>query len=337
MDYKNILTLMIGALVGIVVLSAFVPVVVATQTDIGEPITITNPSLINDLADYYDEDVTMIITSDVDTASILDATITINDYEIPLSGHTITVPIVFSEKDYLQIESSTSTSKVGIYRFYLDDGTNNTGDLAFGHTYTLTYSHADKTLSMTNLNISTDVTTTVIDSMPVDYFFAIKENGSYSLTRQSAGGGSTAFENMIVTQPSIDDGTAGVFRVVGAKTIEADTVGYAVGVSKYGIHTWCSNPDYTVTATVGVSGLQLANGTTDLYTNGTPSINVTITKIADESETVFSETPEVSWVLHTVNGHATKGAMFEIIGLLPLIAGVGLLLAVCIEVFRRYY
>lgn len=82
--------------------------------------------------------------------------------------------------------------------------------------------------------------------------------------------------------------------------------------------------DYTCSMTYNYDKV---DGTTDVY-----KINGLVVNVGEESFT-----PWVVLVPIEVIGHESSGAMYEIYGLLPLIAGIGVLLGVCIEVFRRYY
>lgn len=81
--------------------------------------------------------------------------------------------------------------------------------------------------------------------------------------------------------------------------------------------------DYTCSFT---TNKVLVDGTSDVY-KGTANFT-----IGNETFTPYRVLMPLE-----VTGHATKGALYEIFGILPLLVGVGLLLMICIEVFRRYY
>lgn len=102
-------------------------------------------------------------------------------------------------------------------------------------------------------------------------------------------------------------------------TGENDT-GYYVrdGIAKV------SDPDYTAGLTYTLNPV---SGTTDVYTLASLNVNV-----GEESFT-----PWFLLVKKDIIGHEASGTMFDLFGILPLIAGVGLLLFVVTEVFRRYY
>lgn len=91
-------------------------------------------------------------------------------------------------------------------------------------------------------------------------------------------------------------------------------------------NSYVSTDGYSMSTNID---LVLHPGTSDIYD---ATVSVTVTDGTD-SETF---TPYRIFVPYEVTGHATKGVMFDIFGLLPLVAGVGLLMSAVVYFLRRY-
>lgn len=163
---------------------------------------------------------------------------------------------------------------------------------------TLTMANGEYTLTATPPNDAPTETYTGTYS----WLFVPSESGEYV----TVDGSSTRYVN------SLNDYIFSGYYYTGSN----DTYySYYNGVAKAG--------EYSASVT---GTLTLVDGTSDVYNCSSPKMHV--------GEEEF--TPYLCLVKANVTGHATSGALYSIFGILPLIAGVGLLLIVVGEVFRRY-
>ena len=335
MDNKFI-GLVIGLVIGVLLIGTLMaPVIDDIQKTSGDKITKTNESLINDRADYYDEDVTVVISSPTTATTGADVTLTINNYSVSTANHPLTVPIFMSDSVYLQINSSGSAASAGIYRINQTGLSPTNGNFNFGHEYTISFDYSDKTMSMVDKNLTNETSSTVVSDIPVSFFFSIKENGKYLLTRETASGGVTAFKEMFVNMAAIDDHTLGVFRDSNSVTVGETSVSYVAVASKNGISVIVNNTGYSGVGEVTVSGLDVASGTTDIYTGGTPSLTVTITNDETGDSASKTITPEASWCLAEASGHATSGAAYSLYGVFVVLFIVAVLMFAVSYVINR--
>lgn len=281
MDYRNIVTLVLFSIVGIVLVSSFVPAIVGIQEVAGDKTTVENTG-VNTLPITYWNGEEMDYEWDY-TNKVL----TLNDEPLSLTAN--------------QMLFSTSTFAI--------------------------WTRANSTARLAALGDVVDVTNS-------DFSVVIGADGSYTLTR-----GSTVYEGTISWGLYQDEnGTAnlvqGTRSSAGYKTSTSNDVIilgnlYSTGENdtyySYYNGELVVDEQYIEESSV-VLNKTLLDGYTDIYAT-TVTVNV-----GDESFT-----PYYAVVPKTVSGHESSGAMYDIFGMLPLVAGLGLLLLICIEVFRRYY
>lgn len=287
MDYKNIIVLTVGALIGVIILSAMIPAFLSTQNNAGDPVTYTNTGQYADL--YVTDDVsgkhTVLMESPNDYAVI-------DDVQIALSDMT---------RGFYIISDKISVVFVGAAAVIYWDGGDAQYNPSWGRTFDLTYENGIATL-----NYTTGGTTTTYTYNYSWIGYRVTEGGNYMNVSSS-----TAVYNAGVKD----------FIAMGNYTSGDNDTLYVV---KNGEITISESDLYT--SSVESSSDTPITGTTDVY-QGYLKINV-----GDESFT-----PYIWVVSKEIHGHAPSGALYEVIGLLPLIAGIGLLLGICVEVFRRYY
>lgn len=334
METKNIMQIMIVALVGAIILVGFVPVIGATQDNIGDSITITNPSPLVNYCDYYTDDVVIVFDSPLGSTTNTSTTITIGDWYTDVSTAGITEVLFIGDTFFIQI-SPAGNALMGIIRG-IYEGVSLNQNMVLETEYTLEYSVSDGNVKLTSLKHSDNTTATVFE-VSTSVFFAVHENGGYSLTRETYAGGRYAYENMAIDPANITTGKLGASAGTTSLTVGESTISVVWTLTDRGVQCATTTAGYTLTGTVNVEGtLTLVEGTTDIYKGGTPTITINAVKDDDPSVTgSITFTPEASYVLRTVNGHATTGALYDVYGLIPLIVAVGLLMFVITAILIR--
>lgn len=147
--------------------------------------------------------------------------------------------------------------------------------------------------------------TQTVSDQDITFSFYYDPNGEYSVFK-----GST-------TQPyvnsDVDITAVGTYYTGDNKTFYWCYNGVAGGIDE----------NFTYGATISKT---LTDGTTDIY-------NVTGVTFDISGETF---TPFYMIAPKEVSGHQTSGAMYDILGMLPLVAGVGLLMFAVVYFLRRY-
>lgn len=270
---------MVGALVGVLILSAFVPIISATQDNAGDTITYDNP-----LGGSY----TLKDTSNkVVFERLADDTIKLND-------------VVITKNDgFALISDSISVYVAFGGRWYIVDQETNIFDEGAAGTVPFRITYENGSAIFENLSTSDTKTDTYT------WVYVPDDNGEWNTAYFNGRNYYVTSINDVICSGyySTGDNDTGYMLKNGVLTLDEDYPG---------------SVDYTLT---------LVDGTSDIYLMSDFKINV--------GEESFI--PWCSLVKTEAVGHQTSGALYEVIGLLPLIAGIGLLLGVCIEVFRRYY
>ena len=288
---------MIVALVGAVILVGFVPVINAMQEDIGDPVTYNNNILSSNSYRYDYVDSVELTATASEIAGV--------SYDYVINGKTIDLIsdymiAVLSDGYSMQIGSG------GQFSCMIPSDPFVASPSFSPSTYPIV------TLTMNNGEWVLMGGDTEIASGSYTWVVTYKENGKY-----------VAHNGSVVTAYCHKTPNDFIFYGSTYTSGELDTY-YAFG---NGVMHWAVS-DYTATLNWDASKV---DGTTDIYKVTTCNITVS------DGESSETFTPYRCLYLYEVNGHLTKGAMYDIIGILPLIAGVGLLLLVCVEVFRRYY
>ena len=335
--FMNKITGLVIALVvgGLLVGGLLAPTVAGIQNTVGDSTTITNPTPSHNYCDYYTEDVTIIFDSPAGSTTNATTTISIGDYQTNMSVEGITEVLFIGDTFYIQINSSGNNS-MGIIRGVYN-GTSMNGTMSLATQYTLEYIASTGAISLTALNHSTNTETTVFE-VTSSVFFAIHENGKYSLTRETYQGGTYAYENMAIDPANIDNHTLGASASTTNITVDGTQIYVVWSLTKNGITAGTTTAGYTVTGTVEVAGtLELVDGTTDIYKGGTPTITLTAVKDDDPNATAtVTFVPEASYILNKVSGHATAGPYYVMFGVLTLLAIVMLVVVAANGIRNKY-
>ena len=303
METKNIMSIMVVALVGAVILTGFLPVLGATQDNIGEPITLKNNSNIV-LREVVEGDVLAVERTVIAENTFKDVW-TLNDDEITtLSGTTVTWNVgIISDGIYMQINSASNAA--GSY--YKMNQTTPSAQY-FGVTSTVVGSSTITSFTFANGEVTVNyagATSTV--SYTWGYVVCNLEDGSYYSAETGGVGICKKASDLILC---------------GAYTSgELDTMySYVNGVG------YVSNSAYTMTVD---ADLTKHAGTTDIY-------DITTSVVMSDGANDETFTPYRVFLPYEVTGHQTVGAMYDIYGLIPLIVTVGLLMfAITAILIRR--
>lgn len=312
MDMKTILTLIVGALVGVLLISAFAPMIVQSE-ETNTRITMTNTGFMDmDKMSYLETDYTITYSVDTDGHNI--ATIQSGDNTSMIDGanYNFDPRIMLFDEGRIGVTHTTNSVSTGYVDMF--EASNQTISMKNGGT--VEYDHTANTITVISQP----------DAQPVTYsanhVIACVENGSYVQVN------SNEFSQKYFTESLVESGKLGYFW----GSISYNNKTYHVTVSEgeiYSVQLDADGIDWTGAISI-VGSPTLVSGTTDIYTGGSPSVVITI----DDTEYTASVT--YSAILKEIPGHETPDTVFSIMELLPLIVGVGLLLMICGEIFRRY-
>ena len=290
MDYKNITVLTVGALIGVIILSAMIPAFLSTQNNAGDPVTYTNPLGPGGELMVTDD----IIGTHHIIMSASDNTITYDDLVI-WDGETSLI-----SRGFVVVTNAIIVTNVGAYMTVCYGSDQYQFNAGWGNSYDITFEDGTATMIRTASGGTETTFTATYDW--IGYW--VSEGGNYVNT-SSTGRCYTNGLNDIIA--------CGLYS-----TGENDTF-YTVKDGKISV-----TEDYA--ASIELSSNAVVDGTTDV------NFGYLIVNVGEESFTPYV------WAVPTeIHGHASSGALYDIFGILPLIAGVGLLLGICVEVFRRYY
>ena len=321
MNVNNFIQLLVVALIGVILIVPFAGVIGETQDTITTK-TISNESITTyGEGKYYDEDLTLIWKVE-GTTEVSESTVVINGVEIPAYLGGGIVPLVIGNEfmvfmhDYLPSNPITAIVVYNNGENYINTQYSvNNGDI------TITY---DKSESTITFNVGS--TTFTVNS---DYCFAKAVSGDYILIR------SAEFNDVVISQSAMDENLGGVIAVWSIQmTVNGITyTGRAVSDmhGSFGVVSASDVGTSSVPVELTINGLTPVENSTDLFTNGTPRLVWDID--GEEQTTVISN----SFVLKEVTGHVHEGAMYDLLGLLPLIVAFGfLLMMVGAFLYTRY-
>lgn len=290
MDTSRIITVLITALVGAIVLAGFIPAINETQINSGEEVVLNNtmrtPELSYSLWDGSDIELKFVVSGSTGTYSV-------NGVE--------QTEILDSVSQRIAIASNYVCSRVGGSSAPATFNTQVLGWTA-GYTISFTLAVVDGVCTFTQLNN---------DPVTVDLEWLVyaDENGTMNIGTLSSP--TTPFYTSLTDKLII---LGNVYTTGDNDTFYS----YYDGILTV-------NDEYADNSSVDISRT-LADGYADIYET------TVIVNVGDESFT-----PYFILAPKTVNGHESGGAMFSIMGLLPLIVGVGLLLFVVVEVIGKRY
>ena len=299
MDVKNIIQMVVAVVIGVIMIGPLVSVVTDAQTDLGDPITLTNTSSIV-LREAKDGDVLKVVRT-VSGGTTTDAW-TLNDEAItgPTGAAGSWDVGIMSDGLYLVIYGSNN-SYVGSYA---DISTNSNAYFLTGST-SVTYS---MTFDDGNITIKNETTSTQVATAPYTWGYVMCPYGDGEYCAPISGGvGIVKDPEQVILCGLYSSG-------------DLDTVYYYInGAGVVG------NSSYDMDVNISTA---LHSGTTDIYD---ATVSVTITD-GDDSETF---TPYRILVPYQVSGHATAGAAYDLLGVIPLLVTIGLILGVVGVVVSR--
>lgn len=325
---KTIIETITALMVCGLMLVAVLPTITAVQNDLGREIILENADYVNDrgeYAQYYTDNTTVIFSWPEGATTPGEVVITVNGVTMDTS-YNYTRHVIL-DTDALLVETNTKTSTNadnGI--FYLLKETNEERSIRVGDSLTLEFNSTTKKIQLT------DTTNTISAAYDATYLFTLSDNKQYVYVNTNE-----LFRNVYITQTDIANNTGGVISAynlsftVGEDLVRALVVSDIAGTNIY----WTSDTyDGILTVKLEFDGLQIADGYTDVYTGGVPKFVIIA---GDEVITPSEVLPVRSFVINEVSGHESSGATYSLVGLLPLVAGLGLILsAIGMFVYRRF-
>lgn len=324
----GIIGVVMTVLIGIILVgSVLAPTIDDIQRTAGDEITISNDYDNSLKGDYYNEDVTIVISSDNTATSVADATFTINgtEYTNPSTGQK---PIAFGDGFRLAVNGGSSAS-MGTIRGVDGDGNAVTTSLALGRTLTMTYTATTGEVVMTLVATSDPDTVLNTYTFTTTTLFAWKNDGNY--VYYSSG----SFTDVAITELRMANKTAGVFWYMNLSgvTVGEETIPYDVYVCTSGENIRpTSTTNYTLSASITVDDLELYDGTTDIYTGGTPVLTVTFKDTNGDVALAQDVTPSESFVYVEAVGHEASGTEYALYGAVLVVA----IVAVALVGFRSF-
>lgn len=326
MDQKTLIAGVITLTLSIILVgSILVPIVQDVQATAGAEVTYENGDDTSLRGDYYNEDVTIVISSPTDATSNADTTLTINgdSYDLLASGSQR--PLAYADGLRIAVNNASVTSTVGTIRA-VNESTSEfiSSSIAFGRTLTVTYTE-DTGEVVTELAATSDLTTVLSTyTFTTQSFFAWDTDGDYVYTAVDD------FDDVYVTESLMESKTAGVFWYMNTTgvTVGDETIPYDVFVSVDGENIRpTSTTTYTLGASISVDGLSVVDGTTDIYSGGTPVLTVTFTETDTGTVAETLEvTPTESFVYSEAVGHESSGAAYSLYGVIPVIVIIAIVM-----------
>lgn len=261
---------------------------------------------------YYTEDMTIVLQNGDSDTTNANLAITVNDESVTMPSSWNAIHLIVSDSIVIDLTRSGGTAAGQAY-YFVDDVYTNTA-LGLG-TNTIEYDASEKTLTLTTAASET-VTVTVTEAVGP----TAGTSGFVTFT-------SNNYSDAYVTQAGMDDGSIGIYEYNGTVTVGDNSV-YVLAVTQdgdvaYKVVPVDSTNTLTYTVSLVVTGLELVDGTTDIYTGGTPGFVITDSD-GTESSTL---TPIKSLVIDEVTGHEASGAAYSLYGAIPALVLVSLIVA----------
>lgn len=303
MDTKTMTQLLVGFLIGAVILASMVPIFINVQNISGDEITLTNET--NSV--FREAEVGDVLTC----TSVYNVEETQNRNSWTLNGEPVVSPTggsgawelgIMSDGVYMQIRGLKDSSMAIYYNMTDAVPVQKTVSGAnASNDRTLSYTFGDSIISM-DITVG-ETTTTITFDYTWAYVICPYGEGKYCAAVTN-GTGMVSSTNQII--------------LCGAYTTgENDTMYYYKNGTSH-----VSNDAYTMSVNISTD---VHEDTSDIY-DFTLSVD-----IGDETFT-----PYRVLVPYEVTGHSTSGALYSVMGILPLVAGVGLLMgAVYYFISRR--
>ena len=305
MDPKRIVTLVVGAAVMVVIFSAMLVPIIDDSTKSLTAVTYTNEGFMDmDKMSYLDTDYK--ITYSVDTHGHSIATIQFGNSTATIDGanYTFDPRIMLFDEGRIGVTHTLNANSVGFVDMF--ESSNNTVGMKNGGT--VEYDHAANTITIINQPDAEPVT------YSANHVIACVENGSYVQVN------SNQFSQKYFTESLAESGKLGYFW--GAISYNSKT--YHVTVSEgeiYSVQLDADDIDWTGAVSI-VGSPTIVSGTTDIYTGGAPSVVITI------DDTDYTASVTYSAILKEIPGHTEDTPVTSMLNVLPIVAMVGIILAV---------
>lgn len=300
MDPKRIVMLVVGASVMVLIFSAILVPIIGDANESLTAKTYTNTGFLDmDKMSYLDSDYTIEYTGNV-------ATITTGGNSITIDGANFTYDprIMMFDQGRIGVTHGTPGTTGGFVDIYAETS----AAYAMKTGGTVQYNHADQTLTITTQPGADPVTYTVTHAI------GAVQNGQYVQLSTAS------FNQGYFTNDLVESGKLGYFW----GTIQYNNTTYHITVSEGEVYSvQLDAADIEWTGSISITGTPtLVNGTTDVYTGGVPSCVITI------GGTDYTASIVNAAILKDIPGHTTDTPLVSMLNVLPIVAMVGIILAV---------
>lgn len=294
----NVLTLVITLVLGVILAGSLLAPVVSEAQNTMTAVTYTNEGYMDmDKMSYLDADYTLEYNNNV-------VTVTTGGKSFNIDGANFSFDprVMLFDQGRIGITHGTGTiTNVGYVDIF--DETNANHAIKTGGT--VTYTHADQTLTIVTQPGATAIT------YQITHAIGAVENGQYV---QIAANG---FNQRYYTESLAESGKLGYFW--GAITYNSAT--YHVTISEgeiYSPQLDAAGIEWTGSITIGGSPT-LVEGTTDIYTGGVPACTITIGGSEYNTNVIYAA------ILKDIPGHEVSSTS-SLLGVIPILVIVAILM-----------
>lgn len=330
MDPKHLTAVLVSAILGVILLATVVaPIVSDGQTTVGNPITKSNGDLISyeEYGQYWDEDLVFTAVSPADATTAGDTVYSVNGEAVNMRGPTYNSHIILTSDNVILQAGTSGNTNYSFDIVYTDEDGYHNQLVGLGKSATITYSKSAGTINVLSEDYEIDST------IPATYCFSVSNTPDYEFVNNA-----TTFPSFFITDKEINGRSGGVIDqysasfTIGEATIPAAIISDIGGTRVVYDHTLYEGE---LKAELVFEGLHIADGTTDIYTGGTPKFVIT-TESGDEV-TPDEVTPSRSYIISEVTGHATSGSLYSMLGIIPIVVAIGIVLGiVSMAIVNRY-
>lgn len=305
MDPKRIVMLVVGASVMVLIFSAILVPIIGDANESLTAKTYTNTGFMDmDKMSYLETDYK--ITYSVDTNGHNIATIEFGNSTATIDGanYNFDPRIMLFDEGRIGITHTINSVSTGYVDMF--EASNSTVSMKNGGT--VEYDHSANTITVINQPDAEPVT------YSANHVIACVENGTYVQVN------SNEFSQKYFTESLAESGKLGYFW----GSISYNNKTYHITVSEgeiYSVQLDADEIDWTGTVSI-VGSPTLVSGTTDIYTGGAPSVVITI------NDTDYTASVTYSAILKEIPGHTTDTPLVSMLNVLPIVAMIGIILAV---------
>lgn len=306
---SNVLKLSIGATIGIIMLaSVLIPVLSDGARAVTET-TIYNTDYYQEYGQYYENETTLVLDGSAATVA--------SEAVVSVNGDTIHMRNGFNRhviatSDYLTIEMNTSASGNMCYITFIDidDVFVFEQSVHTGAIVSLQYVPSEQSITLSYLGNTYTIHAT--------YLFAVSTTNQYVYLNNNA-----QFAAAYVSEELIESKTAGVvYQYTASVSTSGGDINVTLLSDKHGTRLFYDPTQYTgeISVELVLNNIQLVDGTTDLYSSGTPSFVIT----TDDGEHTVE--PTRSWIKYEINGHVSENSITHVLWAIPVIMIVALMI-----------